>query len=107
MKKESIFLLLQGLLFYLFPLVGGVDPFGMVISISVMTLLLAGVSGFQCDHVRMKLLYPFMTAILFIPSAFIYYNETALVHALWYGVIAMAAIGCGTLARSFVKHTGK
>ena len=37
------------------------------------------------------LLIPIIIAITFVPSVFIYYNETALIHSLWY--LAVSSFG--------------
>ena len=33
---------------------------------------------------KWKYIYPIIISILFIPSVFIYYNSSALIHAVWY-----------------------
>lgn len=77
--KEIIILLLQLFMFYIFPLFAGpTDVIGMVVLIIVATLLLSAVFGLISDK-KMKYLYPITTAIVFVPSVFIYYNETALI----------------------------
>ena len=85
--KEIIILLLQLFVFYIFPLFAGpTDVIGMVVFIIFVTLLLSVVIGLISDK-KMKYLYPIITAILFVPSVFIYYNETALIHSVWYLVV--------------------
>lgn len=90
--KEIIILALQMLLFYVFPLTAGpTDAMGMVLLIICGTFLLSLLLGlFSKNNIRF--LYPLLISILFIPSVFIYYNESALVHALWYLVIGYAAM---------------
>jgi len=41
---------------------------------------------------KIKYGYPLIIAILFIPTVFIYYNESAFVHSLWY--LCSGYIGC-------------
>ena len=45
---------------------------------------------------KIKYLYSVITAILFIPSVFIYYNESALIHSLWYMVVSAIGLLIGT-----------
>ena len=94
--KEIIILILQLLLFYVFPLTAGpTDAMGMVFLIICGTFLLSILIGILSKS-DVKYLYPGVVAVTFVPSVFIYYNETALVHAIWYLVIS--AIGLGLAA---------
>ena len=86
--KEIIILLLQLFMFYIFPLFAGpTDMMGVVLLIILSTFLLSFVLGCISKE-RIKYLYPVIISILFIPSVFIYYNESALIHAVWYLVIS-------------------
>lgn len=102
--KEIIVLSLQLLLFYVFPLtVGPTDAIGMVVLIIAgtfcLSMLLGSISGNE-----IKFLYPAVTAIMFVPSVFIYYNESALIHAEWYLVISAIGMLIGTVVNKiFVK----
>ena len=49
-----------------------------------------------------KYLHPFATSLLFIPSVYIYYNESALIHALWYVCISMIGILLGASLRRLI-----
>lgn len=94
--KEIIILALQLLLFYVFPLSAGpTDAMGMVFLIICGTFLLSVLMGILSDS-DIKYLYPGVVAITFIPSVFIYYNETALIHAVWY--LFVSAYGLGLAA---------
>ena len=98
---EKIILILQLLMFYIFPLFAGpTDAMGMVILILMATLLFGYILGMISSN-KIKFLYPFIISILFIPSVFIYYNESALVHAIWYLVVS----GVGVLIGSVMKFT--
>lgn len=101
--KEIVILILQLLLFYVFPLTAGpTDAMGMVFLIICGTFLLSVLLGVLSDS-DIKYLYPGVTALVFIPSVFIYYNETALVHAIWYLVISAAGLGLSALVNFIVK----
>ena len=95
--STKIIFLLQLLMFYLFPLFAGpTDGIGMVVLIMAATLILSMLIGITSDT-KIKLLYPVLTAILFIPSVSLYYNETALIHAAWYFIISILGVLIGAL----------
>lgn len=100
--KEIIILLLQLFVFYIFPLFAGpTDAIGMVVLIIFATLLLSVVIGLISVK-KMKYLYPIITAILFVPSVFIYYNETALIHSVWYLVVSSVGMIIGAILRKLI-----
>lgn len=102
MTKIGLILLIQLFMFYIFPIFAGpTDAIGMVILILLSTLLLSMILASISDK-KEKYLYPIIIAILFIPSVFIYYNESALVHSLWYLVISSIGLLLGTLIRFFI-----
>lgn len=95
--KEITVLVTQLLMFYIFPLSAGpTDVMGMVFLIIVTTFILAIIMGYITKE-KYKYLYPFLVALLFLPSVFIYYNKSAFIHALWYLVIAYAGLFIGIL----------
>jgi len=97
--KEIFISLIQLFMFYVFPLFAGpTDAMGMVFLILLATLLLSLVMGILSKY-WIKYLYPAVTAVLFIPSVWIFYNESALIHAVWYLVIASAGLILGSLLR--------
>ena len=82
--KEIIILLIQLFMFYIFPMFAGpTDAMGIVFLIWVSTIILGLIISVISSN-KIKYLYPIVISILFIPSVFIYYNESALVHSLWY-----------------------
>lgn len=101
--KEIIALLIQILLFYLLPLFAGpTDTMGMIFLLIISTLILSLILGVVSNN-KIKYLYPLVIAILFIPSVFIYYNETSLIHAVWYFVISLVALSIGSIIKNFIK----
>lgn len=95
--KEIVILCIQLFMFYIFPLFAGpTDAMGMVfliwLSVLILSIIIASIS-----KEKMKYLYPIVIAILFIPSVFIYYNGSALVHSIWYLVISFIGIILGTI----------
>lgn len=82
--KEIIILLIQLYMFYIFPLFAGpTDTMGMVFLIIASTFILSLILGIISKN-KLKYLYPVITSLVFIPSIFIYYNESALIHSIWY-----------------------
>lgn len=95
--KETVALLIQLLMFYVFPLFAGpTDAIGMVLLIILATALLSFLLGCFSKE-KMRYLYPVGVSLLFIPSVFIYYNESALVHAVWYLLISAVALMLGAV----------
>ena len=98
-SKEKIILLIQLFMFYVFPLFAGpTDVIGMVILIIFATFLLSAVLGVISSS-KLKFLYPLVTAIVFLPTILIYYNESALVHSLWYLVVSSAGLVLGLIVK--------
>lgn len=95
--KEIIILIIQLLVFYVFPLFAGpTDTMGMVFLIILSVFILGFILGIISNK-KIKYLYPLIISILFIPSVFIYYNESALVHAIWYLVISIIGLLIGSI----------
>ena len=102
--KEIIIIFIQLFMFYIFPLFAGpTDAMGMVfliwLSVLILSIIIASIS-----KEKIKYLYPIIIAILFIPSVFIYYNESALVHSIWYLVIAFIGIILGTIIYKLIHR---
>ena len=109
--KEIIIFSLQALIFYILPLFAGpTDIMGLVVLLIFSVFLSSLVLGVISKNI-VKYLYPLATAIIFIPSVFIYYNSSALVHAVWYLVISIIGMALGTgiyyLSRLFIKLVSK
>ena len=101
--KEIIILLIQLFIFYIFPLFAGpTDAMGMVLLIILSTLLLS-IIIIIISKEKIKYLYPIIISILFIPSVFIYYNESALIHSIWYLVISIIGVIIGMIINTIKK----
>ena len=89
--KKIILFIIQLLIFYLFPLFAK--------QIDAISALMGIISTN-----KIKYFYPLITAILFIPSVFIYYNESALIHSVWYFVVSVVGTAIGTvITKLFAK----
>jgi len=101
--KELINILIQLLIFYILPLFAGpTDIMGMIILIILSVFILSIILGIISKN-KIKFLYPIIISILFIPSVFIYYNESALTHSIWYLVISTIGIMFGTIVNKVIK----
>lgn len=97
--KEILVLVLQMVAFYILPLFAGpTDAMGLVLLIIMATFVLSVILGAISAN-KIKLLYPLAIAVFFIPSVFIYYNESALIHSVWYLVISTIGLGISSLIR--------
>ena len=100
--KYIIVLILQLFMFYIFPLFAGpTDAIGMVVLIILATFILSIIIGVFKE--QLKILYPFIISIIFIPSVYIYYNESALVHSVWYLVVSLLGIIIGSTFSFIIK----
>ena len=106
-KKQIIILLIQIFMFYIFPLSAGpTDIMGMIFLIIVATFILGIIMGYVTKE-KVKYLYPFVVSILFIPSIYIYYNDSAYIHVIWYFVISLTGLLVGSLIRLLIKKINK
>ena len=105
--KEIVILLAQLFMFYIFPVFAGpTDAMGMVILIILATLVLSIIIG-SISKEKIKYLYPIIISILFIPSVFIYYNESALIHSVWYLVISGIGLIVGIIIYKLIHMKGR
>ena len=93
--REMIVILLQMFIFYLLPMcMGNIGALGMVFLILITTFILSIIIGAISNN-KIKYLYPIVIAILFIPTIYIYYNESAFIHSVWYLVISSIGLVIG------------
>ena len=105
--KEIIVMVLQLFMFYVFPLFAGpTDAIGMVVMIILATFLFSIVLGLISNK-KMKYVYPVITAVVFVPSVFIYYNETAMIHSMWYLVVSSVGMIIGSALRQLIFRKSK
>ena len=95
--KEVVILVIQLFMFYIFPMFMYLyEPIGTVILILLTTFILSIILS-SISKSKIKYLYPLVISILFIPTIFIYYNESALVHAIWYFVVSTVGLLIGMI----------
>lgn len=101
--KEILVLILQIFMFYIFPMFAGpTDAMGMVVLILLATFVLSIVIA-SVSNQEIKYFYPILVAVLFVPSVYIYYNESALIHTIWYLVDSTLGLLVGMLIHRVVK----
>ena len=101
--KEVIISFIQIFMFYVFPLFAGpTDAMGMVFLILITTFILSIMLG-TFSNKKIKYLYPIIIAVFFIPSIPIYYNESALIHSIWYLIDACIGLFIGIIFNKIFK----
>lgn len=105
--KELIIAVLQVLLFYAYPAYAfRIDAMGAVLIMLFVTVVLSLVLGL-ISRSSLKWGFPTACALLFLPTVPIYYNSSALVHALWYLVVSAVGLGCGSGVAALVRKLRK
>ena len=90
--KELVILFVQLLIFYLFPiLMKNNEPMVMVFMMLFTTIILSMILTFLSKS-KLKFLYPIIISLLFVPSVFIFYNESALILSLWYFIVSIVSM---------------
>lgn len=104
--KEIVVILLQMFIFYLLPMcMGNIGALGMVFLLLLITFILSILIGIISKN-NIKYFYPIIVALVFIPTIFIYYNESAFVHSLWYLVISSFGLSIGTIINKIPNIKG-
>lgn len=94
-KKMLPYLILMCISFYLFPILIQNTGMGMLILLIFMPLICFVCSFlFGLKH-SFQPLFSILLSVLFIPSIFIYYNSSALIYALIYGLLSLLGLFLG------------
>ena len=102
--KEMIILMIQIVLFYLFPFTAGpTDGMGMVLVLLFSTLILSVIFG-TVSKGKVRIIYPFVVAVLFIPTVYIHYNYTALGHIIWYLIDSFVGVWIGVFIQKISRE---
>lgn len=109
-SKEIIVFVFQVMVFYLIPFtVGPTDGMGMVLVLLFSTLILSVIFGTIAKG-KVRIIYPFVVAVLFIPTVYIHYNYTALGHIIWYLIDSFVGVWIGVFIQKISrekKNNGK
>ena len=101
--KEIIIFIIQIFMFYISPLFAGpTDEIGMVFLIIIITFILSLILGVISKN-NYKYFYPIIIALIFMPSIFIYYNSSALIHSIWYLVDSTLGLSIGIILRKILN----
>ncbi len=103
-KSTLPFLLVIVLDFYFLPLLISSTGSGMLILLVVIPSICFICSLFYGIKHSFHIMYPAIVAVLFLPTIFIFYNSTAWIYILAYGVIALMGNIIGMM---FYKHKNK
>lgn len=107
MKKswsEIIILLIQLLIFYVIPMFSDkMDVIKMLLLIIIATFILSILNTCISNN-KLKYLYPLVISLLFIPSVFIYYNGSALIHVVWYFIDSIIGVLIGTIISKIINN---
>lgn len=89
LKKNMVFFLLLLIDFYIIPLVIKDTGSAMIVMLIVIPLICLIISVFYGIRNGFDFRYVLSVAIIFAPSIFIFYNSSAWVYVVGYGVIAL------------------
>jgi len=103
--KEIFIFLIQFATYYIYPNFA-LNPMGMVFMIMFLTFILSIISGVILNN-KIKCFYPLFISMLFIPSVFLYYNSSALVHFLWYFIVSSIGITIGIVFNKILEKNRK
>ena len=103
-KFELIFLALQLLVVYLYPFFADpADPIRTVLIMLLAVVALAFLMGCFA-RTKIKLLFPFAVAVLFIPSVWVHPNVSAIFHAIWYLIGSSMGVSVGAFIHALIPH---
>lgn len=91
------YLIINILIFYLLPLLIIDTGSGMFIMLMLMPILCLGVSFCYGIKRGFSFYYPIVTMIIFVPTIFIYYNDSAIIYIFIYGALSLAGSFIGDL----------
>ena len=102
-KKETAAAVMQLAVFWLVPLFFsfGKGKGGAIFMVQLMLICTFALSAFLWagSENKAKYLFPVFAALMFLPTAPVYYNSTALIHSLWYFIASCIGMGMGALKR--------
>ena len=88
-----------GLIYYLLPapvLLAGGPAWFLLLGVNPLACLISGiVFGLVCGINKSAILHPLIAGIAFIPTLYLYYNDSALVYLAFYVITAVMGIGIG------------
>lgn len=101
MKKilnETIIILVQLASLYLLPLIAmnfSKDAMILTVFINIVITVALSVILFVITSRKIKYFYPLVVLIIFIPSIFIFYNDSAIIYAIGHLLASLLGMGIG------------
>ena len=108
MKKKYnltgiICLTIHLLFFYLLPLFAGpTDTMGLISVLLIVSFVLSFIVGLWCTY-KVKYFYPIIVVIIFLPTIFIYYNNSSMLYLLFNFIMSILGLAIGLLIRQLLK----
>lgn len=88
--KEIIILILQLMTFYLLPIIAlNISKDAIVLAILFSPLITLGI----ISKIKIKYIYPIIVAVIYIPSVFIIYDDSALIYTIFHFIASVLGIG--------------
>lgn len=101
--KELMIIFIQIFMFYIFPVFSGpTDAMGLVFILILSTFILSIIITIISKN-KIKYLYGVLISIIFIPTVYIYYNSSALIHSIWYLVVSYTGTFIGFIFYLILK----
>lgn len=92
-------LVFLGLIYYLLPalfLQAGGPGWFLLLGVNPLACLISGiVFGLICGIKKSAILHPLIAGIAFIPTLYMFYNDSALVYLAFYVITAVMGVGIG------------
>lgn len=105
--KMLPYLAIPALLFYLLPLMIRDTGSAMAVLLAALPLGCVMVSLFYGWKNGFQWMYPMFIALLFVPTVFIYYNDSAWGYVLAYGILSLAGNAIGAWIGKLKKKAGQ
>lgn len=105
LKQEWPYYIAVIIIFYVFPLLimdTGSAMTVLLVFIPILCLAVSCLYGYRYGfHIQLAL----ASSILFLPSIYLYYNSSAGIYSIAYGVIVLIGTLIGTVTQKLSRHT--
>jgi|LSQX01.3.fsa_nt_gb hypothetical protein len=107
-SRDMLFYVLVQLLLYhastFFIVDTGSGMFFLLLILPLMTAVIAVIYGYRHG---IHVLYPLITALLFLTVVWLHFNESACIYLVIYGMIALVAMVLGKILKNVMRMTKK
>lgn len=102
-KRELLYFIPIVAVFYILPLLAN-DTGLLIVNLLGITPVICFLSSMiYAINKESNILYPIICTILYIPTIFVYYNESASIYTVIYGIILFVSYMLGKLIRKGLK----